>query len=209
MPLDEQVGGGDGEGALVVVLAEDPELRLGVVLVQVALRLGQHAAGATRRVEELADGAGAGQQVVVVNEEQIDHEADDVAGGEVIACGLVGQFVEAADEVLEDQPHVVVRDVVGVQVHVAELGDDEVEDVGLAHPLDFVGELEILEDAADVGGEAVDVAGEVLVDVVGVALELLERERGVVVETLAGGLAEELVEGLVVELAALALLVFG
>ena len=51
---------------------------------------------------------GRGEQVVVVDEEQVDHQADDVAGREVIARGLVGQFVEAADEVLEEQPHVVV-----------------------------------------------------------------------------------------------------
>ena len=127
----------------------------------------------------------------------------------MIARGLVGQFVEAADEVLEEQPHVVVADVVGVQVQVAELGDDEVEEVGLAHPLYLVGELEILEDAADVGGEAVDVTGEVLVNVVGVALELLEGERRVIVEPLAGRFAEELVEGFVVQPAALPLLVFA
>ena len=96
-----------------------------------------------------------------------------------------------------------------VQIHVAELGDDKIKDVRLAHLLDFVVELEILEDAADVGGEAIDVAGQVLVDVVGVAFEFLEVERRVVVEALAGGLVEEVVEGVVVELAALAALVLA
>jgi hypothetical protein len=64
-------------------------------------------------------------------------------------------------------------------------------------------ELEVLEDAAHVRREALDVADQVLVDVVGVALQLLEVERRVVVEALAGGLVE-LVERVAFELAALA-----
>ncbi|MBI3179496.1 MAG: hypothetical protein HYZ27_07520, partial [Deltaproteobacteria bacterium] len=52
------------------------------------------------------------------------------------------------------------------------------------HPFDFGFELEVLEDAANVGREALDVADKVLRDVVGVALELLEVERRVVVEAL-------------------------
>ena len=71
-----------------------------------------------------------------------------------------------------------------MQVHVAELGDDQVEDVRLAHLLDLVLELEELEDAPHVGGEAFDVADQVLLDVVGVALQLFEVERRVVVEAL-------------------------
>ena len=54
----------------------------------------------------------------------------------------VGQFVEVPDEVLEDQPHLLVRHRVRVQVHVAELGDDEIENVRLAQPTDLVIELE-------------------------------------------------------------------
>ena len=57
--------------------------------------------------------------------------------------------------------------------------------------------------------EALDVADEVLLDVVRVALELLEVERRVVVEALAGGLVELGVERVAFELAALAPLVLG
>ena len=49
-----------------------------------------------------------------------------------------------------------------MQVHAAELRDDEVENIGLPHRLDFVLELEVLEDAANVGRKALDVAHEVL-----------------------------------------------
>ena len=189
--LHQHVGRSGGEGALVVVLPVDVEPGRRVVLAQVVLRLGQHAAGAAGRVEELAHGAGRGEQLVVVDEQDVHHQPDDLARREVVAGGLVGQLVEAADEVLEDQPHLLVRHRIRVQVHVAELGDDEVEDVRLAHLLDLVLELEELEDGADVRREALDVADEVLLDVVGVALELLEVERRVIVEALAGGLVQD------------------
>ena len=51
-------------------------------------------------------------------------------------------YVEVPDEVLEDQPHLLVRHRVRAQVHVAELGDDEIENVRLAQPTDLVLELE-------------------------------------------------------------------
>jgi hypothetical protein len=75
------------------------------------------------------------------------------------------------------KPHLDVVHAVGMEVNIAKFGDDEIQDVRLAHPLDLAGELEKLEDAADIGRKAVDVAGEVLVNVVRVALEFLERER--------------------------------
>jgi hypothetical protein len=205
--LHEHVGGRRGEGALVVVLPVGVELRLGVVLAQVALRLGQHAARAARRVEQLAHRAGRGEQLVVVDEEQVDHEADHLAGREVIAGRLVREFVEAADEVLEDEPHLLVRHVRRVEVDVGELRDHEVEDVRLVHLLDLGLELEVLEDALDVGREALDVADQVLVDVVGVALQLREVERRAVVEALARDLVQRGVERVAGELAAFVLLV--
>ena len=146
---------------------------------------------------------GVASSLVVVDEQDAHHQTDDFARREVVARGLVGQFVEAPDEILEDEPHLLVRHRARVQVDVAELGDDEVEDVRLAHLLDLVLELEEVEDVAYVRREALDVADEVLLDVVGVALELLEVERRVVVEALAGGLVKPLVQGLAFDLAAL------
>ncbi|TLD46543.1 MAG: hypothetical protein FAZ92_01169 [Accumulibacter sp.] len=180
-----------------------------MVLAQVVLRLGQHAASTAGRVEQLAHRTGRGTQLVVVDEQDAHHQPDDLARREVVAGGLVGEFVEAADEVLEDEPHLLVGHRVRVQVHVAELGDDEVEDVRLAHPLDLGFELEELEDVADVLRETLDVADEVLLDVVGVTLQPLEVERGVIVEALAGGIVEMGVEGVAFEPAALAPLELG
>jgi hypothetical protein len=52
--LHEHVGRRRREGALVVVLSVRVELRVGVVVAHVALRLGQHTAGAASRVKELS-----------------------------------------------------------------------------------------------------------------------------------------------------------
>ena len=96
-----------------------------------------------------------------------------------------------------------------MQIDIGELGHDEVEDVRLAHPLDLVLELEEVEDVAHVGREALDVADEVRLDVVGVALELLEVEGGVIVKALTGGLVQPLVQGFALDLATFAPRVFG
>ena len=115
-------------------------------------------------------------------QQQVDHEPDDFARGEVIAGRFVGGFVEAADQVLEHQAHGDVVDPPGVQVDLGELGDHLVEAVGFFELFDLLVELEALEDLADVLGEAVDVVGQVAADVVRVALELLEVELAVVVK---------------------------
>jgi hypothetical protein len=90
-----------------------------------------------------------------------------------------------------------------VQVNIAELGDDEIEDVRLAHLVDFGVEFEEVEDGADVGRESLDVADEVLRDVVGVALKLLEIERRMIMKALAGGIVQDPVERVVIQPAAL------
>ena len=81
----------------------------------------------------------------------MNHQPDDLARREVIARRFVGQFVESPNEVFEDQSHFLVRHCVRVEVHIAELGDDEVEDVGLAHLSDLGFELKEIKDGADVG----------------------------------------------------------
>src|ERR1700722_6406112 len=105
------------------------------------------------------------KQLVIVDKQNANHQPDHLARREVVACGLVSKFVEATDEVLKDQPHLLIRHRARVEVHVRELGNDEVEDVRLAHSLDLVLELEEIEDIAHILREALDIAYEGLVDV--------------------------------------------
>src|SRR5262249_28110268 len=77
------------------------------------------------------------------------------------------------------------------------------------HLLDLVLELEVFEDALHVAREALNVADDMPVDVVWVALKFLEVERRVVVKTLARNLVELCVERVAREFAALGALVLG
>ena len=146
------------------------------------LAFGQHAAGAAGRVANGDDDALWCQHLGVGLQQQVDHEADDFARGEVVARRLVGRFIEAPDEVFEHQPHGDVVHVRGVQVDLGELGDHLIQAVGLFELFDLLFELETVEDFADVLGEAVDVIDQVAADVVRIALELAEVELAVVVE---------------------------
>ena len=132
----------------------------------------QHAARAGRRVVDRAHDAGLGQHVVVLDEQQIDHQADDLARREVLAGRLVGEFRELADQLLEDEAHLCVADLVGVQVDAGELLGDLIEQPALGQPVDLGGEVEPLEDVADGGRERLDVGEQVLADVVLVAHQL-------------------------------------
>jgi len=67
---------------------------------------GEHAAGAAGSVVE--DVGGGFDAVGDGEEDEVGHEADDVAWGEVFAGFFVIFFVEAADELFEDGAHGVV-----------------------------------------------------------------------------------------------------
>ncbi|OHC12943.1 MAG: hypothetical protein A2002_12215 [Pseudomonadales bacterium GWC1_66_9] len=63
-------------------------------------RLGEHAAGAACRVVD-ADGLAGGVDILLAVEQQVDHQLDDFARGEVVPGFLVGLLVEAAHQILE------------------------------------------------------------------------------------------------------------
>ena len=71
----------------------------------------------------------------------------------MIACRLVGRFVETPDEVLENEAHGDVVHPAGMEVDLRELRDHEIMPVGLLQLLDFLLELEALEDFANVLGK--------------------------------------------------------
>jgi len=161
---------------------------------------GEHSARAAGGVVDGADDAFLRQDVIVGVEQDVDHELDDFAWGEVVAGLFVGSFVELADEFFEDQAHLVVGNSIRVQVHGGELGNDQEQAVGVLQLGDVIFEAEVLENGAHVGRVAADVFEEVGSDVVGIALEAFEVQLAGVVETLAGSFAEERIGGLVIPL---------
>ena len=71
--------------------------------------------------KRVSDDAWVGEDLVVLGEEQVDHEPDDLAGREVLPGRLVGEFGEPPDQLLVEVAHLQVGDDVGVQVDVGEL----------------------------------------------------------------------------------------
>ena len=182
MAFDQEVRRGHRVGARVVVLPKHLHGSLLVVGSDPVLGFRQHAAGAAGRVADGHDHAGLRQHLRVGLQQQVHHQLNHLARGEVIARCLVGGFVEAPDQVFEHQPHGDVVDPVRMKVDLAELGDDLVEPVGLFQFLDLFLELEAFEDFADVFGEPVDVIGEMPGDIIGISLELGEVKLAVIVE---------------------------
>ena len=112
--LHEQVRGRNSIGARIEILSEYPQFGLGVMLAQIILGLSQHPARAARRVKQLVDKAGPGQGVVIRVEQNINHQTNDFTRGKMIAGGLVGRFVKAPDQVLEQEAHLEIIHGVGV-----------------------------------------------------------------------------------------------
>ena len=115
----EHLGLADGPRLGVDLLAEKVDLGGRIDGLDVVDGGGEHAAGAAGWVEDVDDLAFAGDGVGIRGDEQVDHELDDFAGGEVLAGCFVGVLGEVPDQVLEDVTHVVV----GQLIQVAHLGE--------------------------------------------------------------------------------------
>ena len=154
----------------------------------------QHPSRPARRVEEGAHDSGPGKDLVVLGEEQVDHQADDLAGGEVLSRRLIGQFGESPDQLLVEVAHLQVGDDVGVEVDVGELADHLVEQIGLRQPCDLDVEVELVDDLPCAAAEPGDVAPQVPGDLAGVVEEAAEVEGRGVVEVLPGHVLQDRVD---------------
>ena len=203
LALEQEVGFADGVGLGVDLLTEEvgghllaPILR---ELLQHVLGHGQHAAGTAGSVVEeigaVVDLIGDGEK------DQLRHELDGVARGEVLSGLLVVLLVEAPDQFLENGAHGVVVETgmpngaIGVhdrfraQVDVGrgELFDERAQGVGPGELGDLIAELEVVEYVLHAGREPVEVVLEVGPELlsVGPGPEVVEGELGGVVECLA------------------------
>ena len=115
----------------------------------------------------------------------LDHAPDDFTRGEVLPGGLVADFGELADQLFKHQTHLHVADDLGVQVDLGKFFCHLVQQPGLGWALDLGVEFKALKHIAHGGRERLHIAEQVLRDVVGVAQQLFEVERGAAVEALA------------------------
>ena len=117
----------------------------------------EHPARSAGRVVEGLHDTRLGEDVVVFDEEQVHHQADDLARGEVLSRRLVRQLREAADQFFVQVAHLQVRDGLRVEVDLAELRDDQVEELRAVQPLDLNGEVEPVQHLPRTRREALDV----------------------------------------------------
>ena len=146
----------------------------------------QHPPGPARRVEDGLDGTRVGQDVVVLGEQEVHHQADDLTGGEVLTGCLVGQFRKLTDQFLVQVTHLNVGHHVGVQVHLGELAHHPIEQVALVHATDLGIEVELFDDLTGTGREPGDVAPQVPSDLTGIVQKFGEVHLGRVEELLLG-----------------------
>ena len=191
LPLDEHVRLADRVGLGVEFLPVHDEPRVWIEFRDVLPADREHAAGACRRVIERPHDARLGQGLVVLDEEQVHHQPDHFARGEVLSGGFVRDFRELPDQFLEDHAHLRVADGLRVQVDGGELLADQIQQPGFREPVDLGVELERLEDVPDGRGERLDVGVEIFLDVVLIPHQLLHVEGRVVEEQLTGLLQQE------------------
>jgi hypothetical protein len=150
LPLNEHVRLADGVGLVIQLLPEYGEPRLRVVLMHPFPCHREHSPRTCCRIVNSPNDTRFGKNVVILCKDEVDHEPDDLTRREVLASGLIGQFGKLADQLLEDGAHVRIADLVRVQVDLAELLGDEVEQVGIGEPVDLGFQLEAGEDVFDV-----------------------------------------------------------
>ena len=196
LALDQHVGLAHRPSFVVPVLAVKVRAGVAVEVTDVLLGHREHAAGAAGGVVDGLDHIALGQ-IPLRGQQQVDHQLDHLAGGEVLPGLFVGLFRADPDQLLEHITHLHLIDPLGRKVYPRKSLDHLEEDVLLRHVGDLLTELELLHDGADVGGEAVDVAIQIWCEVVGVVqqrVDLFARQGELharqVVEAVAGDLLQ-------------------
>ena len=166
---------------IVEVLAVEHGVGLAVQASDVFLCHRQHASGPAGRVVNGLYDMALGQ-ILLVGEQEVNHQLDDLTGREVVPRLLVAFLRSDADELLEDVAHLHVVHAGRAQVDLLEGFDDQEEDVLLGHLHHLIAELELLQDLPHVRAERVDVAVQVHREVVRVGQQVGEGQLAGVVE---------------------------
>ncbi len=92
----------------------------------------------------------------------------------MFSSGFVGDFGKFANQFFKDVAHFGITDRAGMQVDVAKLFGDEVEQIGFGESVNLGLEVKAFEDITNGIGKALDVGNEILTDMVRVAHELVQ-----------------------------------
>ena len=137
LALEHHVGTADGVRLGIQLLTEYLQPGLRMQRAQMVLGDAEHAAGATSRIEHGLDHARLGEQLVIFDEQQVDHQPDHLARSEVLTCRLVGKLGESTDQLLVEVAHLQIGDIVGVQIDVAEPRDNQIKQIRPVQAVDL------------------------------------------------------------------------
>ncbi len=126
------------------------------------------------------------ERLLILRQQQIDHQANDFTRGEVLTWILVQRFVEFADQFLEDIAHLKVRYFVRVKVDILEFLHHQEEETGFIKFGDGIVKVKFFQDFTHVIAESIDVSAQVSSKVRCITEQPLEIVEGGVVEGITG-----------------------
>src|SRR6266851_5156435 len=144
----------------------------------------EHASCSACRIVDLSNNASARERRAIIDEQQIDDETDHLAGCEVLARRLIGDFRETPDQVFKEVSHGQVRDRAGSQVDLGKTIEHLPQQGCFLEPLQLIGEQKLVEEyVSDRRRELGDVVHKIVVKLGGVLpLELCESECAVIID---------------------------
>ena len=180
---NQHIGFADGVGLRIEFLTDQSNIGVRIdPIAEVVLANGQHAAGATARVEDAANHALSARLLAVFGEQQGDQQPHHIPRRVVFPAGLVGHFGESAEQFLKDLAHGVVVYLIRVQIDLGELVAEDEQPIVFVQSIDELTEVEVFDDVPHIFAEAVEVVVEVEADVVGIGFQTGEVVLGGVVE---------------------------
>jgi hypothetical protein len=121
----------------------------------------EKSARARRRVVKGSNDALFGERFVVFHKHQRGGEAHDIARREVFPGGFVGAFGKTTDQLLKDQPHIMVGDGLRAEIGGGKLLHHFVEEIGIIQQPNEFAEFKVLENLPRVSGKILNVVFQV------------------------------------------------
>lgn len=183
---------GNGEGGGVELLPEAGDLHFRVQVMNALLHAGKHLARAHRHVVDrdvlLPAHVRAGQQ-------QICHQVDNVAAGEVRAGFLAEGLRKTPHQILENIAAIHGANLIRPKIALltAKFLDDEIQRVALHHALDDAVELKFCQHVLHIRRKTVEIIAEVALDILRIRKQTLESELAGIIKLVAGCAAQEAV----------------
>ena len=139
----------------------------------------EHPAGPRGGVIDRADRLGVLGEFLggLARDEQVHHQADDLARRVVLTGGLVAHLGELPQQLLEDVAHRLVAHHGWAEVEIGEVRDNGIQDPGAIEPLKLGVEVVGLHHGIRLGGELADVGAQVVREVLVVAQQAGKGQR--------------------------------